>query len=191
MGMWGRKDEEDPKPVSSVRDTAQRPEPAKSPAPQKGAVVEKQRAVIGPSIQVKGELIGDEDLVIEGRVEGVVRLQDQHLIIGKSAQIDATLEAKSIRIEGNVNGDVMANERVELAAGSTLTGDIVSPRMMIADGARFKGSVDMDKAKPGASSAQPAQSAKSAASAQGTKSSAPASPGSGGGSGATKPAGVS
>ena len=117
--------------------------------------METSKAVIGPSIQVKGELIGDEDLVIEGKVEGVVRLKDHHLVVGKSAQIDATLEAKSIRIEGTVRGDVIAKERVELANDSALTGDIVAPRMMIADGARFKGSVDMDRASSKGASPDP------------------------------------
>ena len=148
MGIWGRKDQEEPKPQPQTREAVSRPEPTVAPkkaAPAKGAVVETSKAVIGPSIQVKGELIGDEDLVIEGKVEGVVRLKDHHLVVGKSAQIDATLEAKSIRIEGTVRGDVLATERVELANDSTLTGDIVAPRMMIADGARFKGSVDMDR----------------------------------------------
>lgn len=107
--------------------------------------MEGRSATIGPSIHVKGELLGNEDLVIEGRVEGIVRLRDHHLTVGKSATILATIEAKSIRVEGNVQGDVQATERVELAAGSTVSGDITSPRVSIADGARFKGSVDMDK----------------------------------------------
>ncbi|MCU0253878.1 MAG: polymer-forming cytoskeletal protein, partial [Acidobacteria bacterium] len=65
----------------------------------------------------------------------------------------ATLEAKSIRVEGNVQGDVQASERVELAAGSSVVGDVTAPRVSIADGARFKGSVDMDKGGPRPASA--------------------------------------
>ncbi len=151
MGIWGRKDQDEPKPTPQPqpREVAvprmEAPTPA---APAKGAVVES-KAVIGPSIHVKGELIGAEDLVVEGKVEGVVRLKEHHLIVGKSAEIDATLEAKSIRIEGTVRGDVIATERVELASGSSLMGDIISPRMMIADGARFKGNVDMDRSGSG------------------------------------------
>ncbi len=141
----------------------------------------ESKAVIGPSIQVKGELIGDEDLVIEGKVEGVVRLKQHHLVIGKSAEIDATLEAKSIRIEGTVRGDVVASERVELAGGSTLLGDITAPRMMIADGARFKGSVDMDR-----STASPTPSTTSPAAGRSQPERKGSHPG-----GAGKPAGVS
>ncbi|MDH3284401.1 MAG: polymer-forming cytoskeletal protein [Acidobacteriota bacterium] len=113
--------------------------------------MDPRKAHIGPSIQIKGELIGNEDLVIEGKVEGVVRLKDHHLTIGNQASIRATLEAKAIRVEGKVLGDVVANEKVELASGSTLLGDIVSPRIVISDGARFKGSVDMEnKSAPAA-----------------------------------------
>ena len=88
----------------------------------------------------------------------IVRLRDHHLTIGKSATILATVEAKSIRVEGNVQGDVQASERVELAAGSSVVGDVTAPRVSIADGARFKGSVDMDKGgpRPAAASASPA-----------------------------------
>ncbi len=120
--------------------------------------MEGRSATIGPSIHVKGELMGNEDLVIEGRIEGIVRLRDHHLTIGKSATILATVEAKSIRVEGNVQGDVQASERVELAAGSSVVGDVTAPRVSIADGARFKGSVDMDKGgpRPAAASASPA-----------------------------------
>jgi cytoskeletal protein CcmA (bactofilin family) len=168
MGMWGRKEPEEPtKPAEPVKREAAttKPEPAVPAAPSKGAVVNPQRAVIGPSISVKGELIGDEDLVVEGKVEGVVRLKQHHLVIGTSAEIDATLEAKSIRIEGQVRGDVVATERVELAAGSALTGDITAPRMVIADGARFKGSVDMGGGDAGRTT-QPNASQKTASSSK-------------------------
>jgi len=148
MGMWGRRDQDEPKPQPPTGQGPQPSQPAARTAPARGAAVES-KAIIGPSIQVKGELIGDEDLTIEGKVEGVIRLKQHHLVIGKSAEIDATLEAKSIRIEGTVRGDVVATERVELATGSTLLGDITAPRMMIADGARFKGSVDMDRSSGG------------------------------------------
>jgi len=151
MSIWGRREpEEEQNPVLVTGGEAGAATRAAEERPaSKGASMETRKAIIGPSIQVKGELIGKEDLVIEGKVEGVVRLRDHHLVIGKTAVIEATLEAKSIRIEGTVRGDVMAGERVELATGSTLTGDIVAPRISIADGARFKGSVDMDRSGTG------------------------------------------
>lgn len=162
MGMWGRKDHEDDRPATGTTPSTAQPAPAaKTSTPaageQRAATPGQQsrRAIIGPSIQVKGELIGREDLVIEGYVEGVVRLKDHQLTIGETADVHATLEAKAIRVEGKVDGDIVATERVELASGSTVLGDIKSPRISIADGARFKGSVDMEQPAPGGGSSSP------------------------------------
>lgn len=153
MGMWGRKDQEENRPQAAPAPApaTPNPQPAASAAPPRKALpMDSTKAIIGPSIQIKGELIGKEDLVIEGKVEGVIRLIEHHLTIGSKAKIQATLEAKAIRVEGEVTGDVIAGERVELLAGSTVKGDIVSPRISIADGAKFKGSVDMDHSKSAA-----------------------------------------
>jgi len=177
MALWGRKEPEadKPPPPAATNEPAARPAtpaavpaapaptPAATPAgsPRGGTHMEGRSATIGPSIHVKGELMGNEDLVIEGRVEGIVRLRDHHLTVGKSATILATLEAKSIRVEGNVQGDVQASERVELATGSSVVGDVTAPRVSIADGARFKGSVDMDKGgqRPASAPATPGPTA--------------------------------
>lgn len=187
MALWGRKEPggEKSSPPAGATEPAVRPvtpvavpqppapAPAATPAgtPRGGTLMEGRSATIGPSIHVKGELLGNEDLVIEGRVEGIVRLRDHHLTVGKSATILATIEAKSIRVEGNVQGDVQATERVELAPGSTVSGDITSPRVSIADGARFKGSVDMDKGPRPATAAASGGAASTA-----TAPSAPAKP---------------
>ena len=101
-------------------------------------------ASIGSSIQIKGELQGDEDLTIDGRVEGKIDLRDHNLTIGPNGKIKADLYARHIVIAGDVAGNAHAAERVEIAPSGRLTGDIVSPRITIADGAHFKGSVDME-----------------------------------------------
>ncbi len=165
MAMWGRKDSDETQthlpgqpaaPTNPVETAVAPPHAAPTPKTSEPA----RKAILGPSIQVKGELIGSEDLVIEGKVEGTVRLRDHQLTIGRSAQVQATLEAKMIRIEGTVHGDVQAGDRVELAPGSTLVGDITAPRMLIADGARFKGSVDMDHTqRPAAAAERPVYAA--------------------------------
>ncbi|MEW6324739.1 MAG: polymer-forming cytoskeletal protein [Nitrospirota bacterium] len=108
-----------------------------------------QNAMIGQSIHIKGELTGNEDLTIEGTVEGKIDLKEHHLTIGKTGRIKADLHAKAITIVGEVFGHVMAEERVEIQATGRLQGDIIAPRLSIADGAHFKGSVDMDR-KPAA-----------------------------------------
>ncbi len=100
---------------------------------------------IGPSIQIKGELQGDEDLTIDGRVEGKIELRDHNLTIGPNGKIKADLHAKTIVIAGEVSGHAFAAERIEIAPTGRLVGDIHSPRITIADGAHFKGSVDMER----------------------------------------------
>jgi cytoskeletal protein CcmA (bactofilin family) len=104
-----------------------------------------QTAMIGQSITFKGELTGNEDLMIDGVVEGKIDLKEHHLTIGKNGRIKADLRAKSITIQGEVIGQVIAEEKVEIQATGRLQGDILAPRLSIADGAHFKGSVDMDR----------------------------------------------
>jgi cytoskeletal protein CcmA (bactofilin family) len=111
-----------------------------------------QSAMIGQSIHFKGELTGNEDLLIDGTVEGKIDLKEHHLTIGKNGRIKADLRAKSITIIGEVVGQVVAEEKVDIQATGRLQGDILTPRLSIADGAHFKGSVDMDH-KAGSASA--------------------------------------
>jgi len=117
-------------------------EPAPAPAP-------RGMASIGKSIHVKGELSGSEDLAIEGRVEGKINLSGCRVTIGASGQVTADIVAKSVIVAGTVKGRVQAEERVEVAASGNLLGDVRSPRVVLVDGAKFKGAVDME---PSASS---------------------------------------
>ncbi len=100
---------------------------------------------IGKSILIRGELTGNEDLTIEGNVEGKIELKDHNLIVGSTGKIQAEIHAKSVNIQGEVTGNVRAEDRIEIATSGTVKGDLVAPRIVIADGARFKGSVDMEK----------------------------------------------
>jgi cytoskeletal protein CcmA (bactofilin family) len=102
-------------------------------------------ATIGQSIQIKGELTGSEDLTIEGKVEGKIELKDQSLIIGPNGSIKADIMAKNITIAGEVVGNLTAEEKVEIKDSGRLNGNITAPRIAIADGAFFKGSVEMEK----------------------------------------------
>jgi cytoskeletal protein CcmA (bactofilin family) len=104
-----------------------------------------QTAIIGRSIQIKGELTGNEDLTIDGTVEGKIELKDNSLTIGPNGNIKADINAKAVTITGEVHGNVTAEEKVEIRETGKLRGDIVAPRLVIADGAFFKGSVEMDK----------------------------------------------
>ncbi|HEV8702981.1 MAG TPA: polymer-forming cytoskeletal protein [Candidatus Polarisedimenticolia bacterium] len=141
------------------RDTIGRPNespvnPVYTPDPGKGGRIVN----IGPSIMIKGELQGNEDLTIDGQVEGKIELRDHNLTIGPNGKIKADLHANTIVIAGDVQGSVHAKERVEIAPTGRLTGDIASPRITIADGAHFKGSVDMERAETSRKAVAPGKS---------------------------------
>jgi cytoskeletal protein CcmA (bactofilin family) len=98
---------------------------------------------LGKSVIIKGELSGSEDLTLYGQMEGSIKLPDHTLTIGPHADIKAQVSAKSVVIMGAVTGNVTAGERVEIRATGSVTGDIASPRLAIADGGCFRGRVDM------------------------------------------------
>jgi len=100
---------------------------------------------IGQSIHIKGELTGNEDLTIEGKVEGKVFLKDHNLTVGANGKIVAEIQAKTVMVLGEVTGNITADDKVEVAATGTMRGDIIAPRVVLADGAKFKGAIDMDK----------------------------------------------
>lgn len=103
-------------------------------------------AVIGRSIQINGDLRGDEDLRIEGDVSGTVELRNSALTIGKEGKVKAGVYAKSIAVDGETNGDLYATERVSVHVNARVQGNIIAPRVSIEEGAHFKGSIEMDPA---------------------------------------------
>ena len=105
---------------------------------------------IGQSIHIKGELTGNEDLTIEGKVEGKIFLKDNNLTIGANGKITAEITAKTVMVLGEVSGNITADDKVEVATSGSMRGDIIAPRVVLADGAKFKGAIDMDR-KPGSS----------------------------------------
>src|SRR5437867_8383978 len=107
--------------------------------------MEREIVNIGKSIVIKGELNGSEDRTIEGQVEGTIELRDHVLTIGPNGKIKAQVFAKAVIVLGEVNGNVTASEKVDIRDGGSVDGDIVSPRVAIAEGAHFRGSVDMQR----------------------------------------------
>ncbi len=99
--------------------------------------------VIGSSIVIDGELTGDEALVIQGTVKGRIALKEQ-LAVEESGVVEADIEVQNVQISGKVTGNITASEKVEISSGGRMVGDIKAPRILIADGAVFKGNVDMD-----------------------------------------------
>lgn len=101
-------------------------------------------AVIGPKIKFKGELTGEEDLLIMGTVEGSVDLKGNHLTIGNEGVIKANISARAITVEGRVEGDIVATERIAIKSSSQVKGNLKAERVTLEDGAKFRGSIDMD-----------------------------------------------
>lgn len=100
-------------------------------------------AWIGHGVEIEGRITSNQDLRIDGKVDGTIQVGDHSVIIGQSAAIKAALVAKSILISGTVVGDVTASDRVELKAGASLDGDITAPTLVIADGAFINGTIDV------------------------------------------------
>ena len=110
-------------------------------------------ALIGAGIHINGDISGSENLVIEGRVDGKIRLELNQVQVGQSGRVNADITAKVIKIAGEVRGDINGTETVIISRSGNVHGNIVAPRMTLEDGAIFKGSIDMDpgeavKAKP-------------------------------------------
>lgn len=101
-------------------------------------------AVIGPKITFKGELSGEEDLLILGRVEGNIDLKGNHLTIGSQGVIKANVIARTITVEGSVEGDIVASEHIAIKSASQVKGNLKAERVTLEDGAKFRGSIDMD-----------------------------------------------
>ena len=113
--------------------------------PDAGHHMEKDIVNIGKSVVIKGELNGSEDLTIEGHVEGTIQLKEHVLTIGPNGRIKAQVFAKSVIVLGEVTGNVTASDKVDIRDNGSVDGDIISPRVAIAEGAHFRGSVDMQR----------------------------------------------
>lgn len=103
---------------------------------------------IGKSVNIKGELNGSEDLTVEGHVEGKIELKDHVLTIGPHGRIKAEIFAKAVVVLGEVTGNISASEKVDIRENGSVDGDVVAPRVAIAEGAHFRGSVDMQRKTP-------------------------------------------
>ena len=164
--MWKRDE--------AVRPVSGQPTPPSTSAPVPAGIpgsrsetshfMEKDIVNIGKSVVIKGELNGSEDLTIEGHVEGTIQLKEHVLTIGPNGRIKAQVFAKAVIVLGEVTGNVTASEKVDIRDNGSVDGDIVSPRVAIAEGAHFRGSVDMQR-KAGAAQPQAAKPAPATVSA--------------------------
>ena len=116
----------------------------------------RECALIGSSIRIEGNVSGEEDIVIEGQVDGTIEFSGNGVTIGKSGRIAADLTAKTIKIDGEVKGDISGHEKVVISKTGKVHGNIVAPRVTLEDGAKFKGSIDMDPSEGYSVSSSPA-----------------------------------
>jgi cytoskeletal protein CcmA (bactofilin family) len=185
--MWNRRKEEEvapPKPVSAPPKPSElakegipmstlpsRPiEPSYEPTRSGGAP-----AILGKSVIVKGQIISREDLTLDGEVEGTVELQEHRLTIGPNGRVSASLKAREIVVLGTIHGNVEASDKIDIRKDAKLVGDIRTARIVIEDGAYFKGNIDIVRTERPA--AQPSNAKPHAVAATATSSSAPASSG--------------
>ncbi len=117
---------------------------SEKPAASSSSIV----AVIGPKIQFKGELVGEEDLLIQGQFDGTIDLKGNNLIVGEQGKLNANASAKTINVQGRVEGDLFGEERIAIRSSSFVQGNIKADRVVLEDGAKFKGSIDMDMGNP-------------------------------------------
>jgi len=117
----------------------------------------KNVSVIGPTLVIKGELSADEDLIIEGQIEGTIAHHKKNLTIGKEGRVKADIHASSVLIEGHLVGDIHSEGVVSLASGASVKGDIHCGRIVMEDGARFSGKIDMGVSRKARVATEPTQ----------------------------------
>ncbi len=104
----------------------------------------REQAIIGASLIVKGDVAGDEDLLIQGKIEGKVTLQNNSITIGRNGQVKADLYGKTISVEGTVQGNLFADEKIIIRQSGSVRGNLQAPRVTLEEGSKFKGSIDME-----------------------------------------------
>ena len=113
-------------------------------------------ARFGASLCIKGEISGNEDLRVDGTVEGTIKLDDRKLTVASSAKVTADLVAREVVVYGSVEGNLRARDRIEIKKDGLVIGDLTTARIMIEDGAYFKGAIEIDRKGEGSSQEKPA-----------------------------------
>lgn len=145
--MWKKEEATYPAPTPRVEPPppAARSERVAAPERVASSPSARERATIGRSITIRGEVTGDEDLLIEGRVEGSVNLKQHAVTVGPAGDVKANIVARVVTVEGNVEGNLQGEEQVILRSTALVQGDIAAPRLVLEDGARFCGGIDMSE----------------------------------------------
>lgn len=161
MGLWKNRNESRDGPRAGA-EAPQARVPDERPAPRERHTVGggTELANIGKSISIKGDVEGDEDTIIEGRVEGRVTLKSHHLTIGPNGDVQGEISASQVTVVGRVSGNIVATERIEVRDSGRVEGDLAAPRLAVAEGAVINGAIKMPGQSAGATAtAQPAKKA--------------------------------
>ena len=148
--MWNKKESESPTPATPSTSPSAPSQSSRPAAPRSNTP-----AVIGPSISIKGDLTGEEDLMIEGRVEGEIRLKQHSVTVGRSGRVQADVFGKSINVEGEVQGNLTGDSEVVIRNTGRVEGNIVAPRVTLEDGSSFRGAIDMQTPQQAKQSTSP------------------------------------
>ncbi len=143
MNMTDMTDVTPPNPAKSNGSFLGSQEPYRPQEPAAVAEPAREQSILGKNIKFRGELMGTEDLHIEGTVEGTVKMEGQNLSIGEGGEINANVHAESIVINGKLTGDVLANEIIQIRKSAVVKGNLIAPRIQLDDGGKFRGSMDM------------------------------------------------
>jgi len=170
--MWNRRKEEEkpppPKPVAAQPPPQPvKPQPAKETSPMSSVpnrptesfdATRAGTAVLGKSVVVKGQILSREDLTIDGEVEGTIEMQEHRLTVGQNGKVRASVKAREVIVLGTLHGNVETGDRIDIRKEAKLVGDIRTARIVIEDGAYFKGNVDIvrvELSKPAAAASAP------------------------------------
>jgi cytoskeletal protein CcmA (bactofilin family) len=146
--MWNSKQQND-YPSSSPAQAPVAPAPAfnSNPAARPSAPTARNLSCLGSSLEIKGQVSGDEDLQVDGKITGPVSLGGQKLTVGRSGQLNSEVSAREIVVYGKVTGNLRARDRVEIKKDGSVVGDITTARISVEDGAYFKGRIEIDRTK--------------------------------------------
>ena len=146
--MWTKQSQNEVSGYSPAQAPASQPSSFNSSSPSRGGSPSARNlACLGASIEIKGKISGEEDLQVDGKVEGPVALAGQRLTVGRTGQLNSEVTAREVVVYGKVTGNLRASDRVEIKKDGSVTGDIVTARISIEYGAFFKCRIDIDNAK--------------------------------------------
>jgi len=150
--MWNKQSQVDAPPAAPSQHTSWQPsQPQSAPAPamsvRPSAPAARGLSTLGASLEIKGKISGEEDVQIDGKVEGSVALNGQRLTVGRSGKLNSEVWARDVVVYGNLTGNIHASDRVEIKKDGSVTGDITTARISVEDGAYFKGRIEIERTK--------------------------------------------